>query len=133
MKVMQTCDKTQNRLLCKLCKLWLNELHNVKYWLRLTYLCICNLMRSKTLHLNTSRSEINSDPNTPLNAKLHYDKLMQADADSNEWSNNFNYSPIAQIQLQINTNNSITQFHKSKWQNTLNNKLKVTTMNLIMQ
>ena len=71
-------------------------------------------MRSKTLHLNTSRSEINSDPNTPLYATLHYEILMQVDTDLKQRSNSSNNMLKVHIQHQMNTINYITQIHESK-------------------
>ena len=73
-------------------------------------------MRLKTLHLNTPRSEINSDPNTPLNAKLHYDMMMQTDAIDLNTQNMLHTININQIQHHNHASNIRTQIHEPNYQ-----------------
>ena len=73
-------------------------------------------MRLKTLHLNTPRSEINSDPNTPLYAKLHYELMMQTEINRLITQNMLHTINITQIQHHNNASNIRTQIHESNYQ-----------------
>ena len=83
-------------------------------------------MKLKLLHLNTTKPKNQTKPNTLLNEKLHYEMIIQTDADESITQNMLQYANMTQIYDQMNNNINTSQNQQIN-EHKLNIKAKTET------